>query len=100
MINICVSPTNLSLSILWKLTVPVIRQLFRMKKLDEFKWVGVQIVPIDGKTDYGRVLRVESLVAEIENLPANAEDDLLNGSIWTNNKFTCYWYWDKEKIPG
>lgn len=97
-INLCVKPSEVSLPLLWALTVPVISRLSKAGKLNEFTRVGVQVVAIGDQKDGDRVLRVESLVCEVEKLPAKQPEDLLNEDIWDNVKFACHWYWNKKSV--
>lgn len=100
MVNFGIEHLGVSLPILWALTVPVIQKLHRAKKLGEFKLIGTQVVALDGATNLGRIIRVESLVNEIPNLSARKMDDLLNESLWDAERFSCHWYWKKGLVTG
>lgn len=99
MANFGIDRLHVSLPVLWALTVPVIQKLHGAQKLGEFKWIGVQVVALDGATNLGRILRVESLVNEIPNLSAKKMDDLLEDSLWDTGRFSCHWYWNKDELP-
>jgi hypothetical protein len=96
-VNLYISLEAVTHSVLWTLTVPLIRKLSDSGKLNGFEVVEVRVMTtIDGKSSE-RVLSFRSTVKDIGELPAKTESDLLR-HIWDGKRFDCYWYKDKNTI--
>ncbi|MDP9173556.1 MAG: hypothetical protein M3O30_06790 [Planctomycetota bacterium] len=98
-VNFYIGPEFLSLSTLWILTVPLIRQLFLTSRLDIFKVIEVRVMTLLNENSPERVITLRSSVKDIDEIPAREEEDLAR-DIWDGERFDCYWYRDKNSISA
>ena len=99
-INIQIDSSQLSVPILWELTVPLMKYIPTAARLSEFWSVWIQIFVRNPDQQFDKVLRLECLVSEIGHLRATQKSDLLSPEMWQEGKFTCYWYWDTKTLPS
>ena len=82
MVNLYIAPSSLSLSVLWRLTVPVIQRLTRSGKLNSFRSIAIQISVNGQGGELTRVMRVSVGTDFVDALSVIGGRGLLDPSLW------------------
>lgn len=96
-INLYVRKRTVSLPLVWRLTVEVIRDVADRALLAPFRGVEVRVFAVADGEESQRVVAAYASSQSTDLLPSSGARELLKE--WRGPQFSIHWYYPKDQLP-